>query len=65
MIRRARSRLPNTLEEVPLDAVHIASHENPRGVRLNLPKDMTIAQAREAIKREALRWTYLLRSRKR
>jgi len=48
-----------------LDAVHIATHDDPTGVRLNLPQHLTLVQAVEAIKREALRWTYLLRSRKR
>lgn len=48
-----------------LDAVHIAWHEKPIGLRLNLPDGMTPTQAQEAIQREALRWTYLLRSRRR
>lgn len=62
---RIGGQSPKGLKEAPLDAVHIASHENPRGLRLSMPKAMTKEQAQDIVKREALRWTYLLRSRKR
>lgn len=58
---------PNkTKRAKPLDAVHIASTAEPApGKRLNMPKGCSPEQAVETIRREALRWTYLLRSRKR
>lgn len=57
---------PTASPHTRLDAVHIAWHERPVGVRLHLPKaGMTPEQAQAAIAREALRWTYLLRSRRR
>jgi len=51
---------------VPLDAVHVAASGgmDAIGFRLHMPK-LAPEEALQIIRREALRWTYMLRSRKR
>jgi hypothetical protein len=48
-----------------LDQVRLATPKDPVGLPLSLPAGVTASEARKTVAREALRWTYVLRSRRR
>jgi hypothetical protein len=48
-----------------LAQVRLATPKDPVGLPLTMPAGMTPDEARKAIAREAMRWTYVLRSRRR
>ncbi len=60
MTKAKKGNAPGTL-----DAVHISTLKDDIGFRLHLPRNVPRANLVRALEREALRWTYLLRSRTR